>query len=337
MKPSLSVIFLLLFLVGCTSQPPQNENVVLNTATIHPTISETITSTDTPTRIPRPTRTPAPIPPTISAATLNAKATMESLEVVCDNYETDSGSYVRMSPNGEWFAINCGYKRNQTLVVQNMAGTKWVFHLADLLNPNLQDITGTFTLFTWSEDGRFLYFSKELGYDGGGNQCFPGYGVYGLYRLHLKTGTLVTLVSSRDDWFPGDEIRFSPTHEYYAVDRGGVTITNLASGNVTKIDTSGVMEMSWSPDGRFLAFSVATCGETLVESSSISVWDSSTSQTQVLFSTGEMLLRPDSWLNNSTLRFEGETWVGVNNIYTIFEYDLAGDQMIFSGTATPRP
>lgn len=319
--------------MGCTSRPVQNTSVASNTATFQPTISKTTLPTDTL----RPTLTPSPIPPTIPVATLKAQATMESLEVVCDEYETDSSRYVRVSPNGEWFAIRCGYKRNQSLVVQNLEGIKWVFHLANFLNPDLQGIMGNFTPLAWSDDGRFLYFTKNLGYDGGGNQCFPGYGVYGLYRLHLKSGTLVTLIQSKDDWFPGDEIRFSPNNKYYAVDRDGVKITNLESGKESKIDVSGVMEMSWSPDGKFLAFSVATCGEMLVESSSIFVWDSSTNQTQVLLSTKEMLLRPQSWIDNSKLRFEGEKWVGLNNEYTIFEYNLTGNEMIFSGTATPRP
>jgi hypothetical protein len=333
MKLFLYVIFLLIILAGCTSRPTQNTSVASNIATIQPTISKTTPPTDTPT----PTLTPSPIPPTIPVATLKAQTTMESLEVVCDEYKTDSSRYARKSPNGEWFVINCGYKRNQSLVVQNLEGTKWVFHLANFLNPDLQGIMGTFTPLAWSDDGRFLYFTKNLGYDGGGNQCFPGYGVYGLYRLHLKSGTLVTLIQSKDDWFPGDEIRFSPTNEYYAVDIDGVKITNLESGKEFKIDVSGVMEMNWSPDGKFLAFSVATCGENQVESSSIFVWDSSTNQTQVLLSTNEMLLRPQSWIDNSQLRFEGEKWVGLNNEYTIFEYNLIENEMMSSGTATPYP
>jgi hypothetical protein len=337
MKPSLYVIFLLLTLLGCASPPTQNTRAASNTATLKPIISKTIPATDTPTQTPRPTLTLSPVPPTIPMATLKARATMKSLEVVCDEYKTDSSGYARISPNGEWFAISCGYKRNQSLVVQNLEGTKWVFPLVNFLNPDLQGIMGNFTPLAWSNDGRFLYFTKNLGYDGGGNQCFPGYGVYGLYRLHLKSGNLVTLIQSKDDWFSGNEIRFSPTNEYYAVDTDGVKITNLESGKEFKIDVSGVMEMSWSPDGKFLAFSVATCGENLVESSSIFVWDSLTNQTQVLLSTNEMLLRPQSWIDNSKLRFEGEKWVGLDNEYTVFEYNLTENGMMFSGTATPRP
>jgi hypothetical protein len=341
MKLFLPIIFVLLIISGCTSVSDQNESLIVHTATIQPPPSITLlpskTSTPIPSQTPKLTKTLIPVTPTISVATLNAEATSEAVINLCDEFETDSDRYAILSPNGEWVAIRCGYKRNQSLIVQNQDGVRWVFHFRDFVDPSLGDVMGRFSPIAWSPDNRFLYFSKVMGYSGGGNQCFPGGGDYGLYRLHLDTGTLVTFISSDGQDFPGDKVRFSPTNEYYAVNRDGVTIRNIVSGNETKIDVSGVMEMMWSPDGKFLAFSVASCGETLVESSSILVWDSSTNQVQVLFSTEEMLLRPQSWIDNSNLRFEGETWVGNNNAYTIFEYNLAKSEMMFSGTATPRP
>jgi hypothetical protein len=332
MKPSLPILFLLVILAGCMPKPTQNASLVSNTATFQPSIGKTLPLTETP----RPTVTFTRVRPTIPAATLNAIATSEALESLCDEFESDSSRFSRISPNGEWAAISCGYKRNQTLIVQDQHGVKWVLHLVDFLDSDLQGGMGDLSPLAWSKDSRFLYFTKNLGYDGGGNQCFPGYGVYGLYRLNLETGKLVILVPS-DNSFPGNKILFSPNNQYYAVVIGNIRITNLVSGKVTTIGKSNVMEMSWSPDSRFLTFSVASCGEDFVESSSIFVWDSSTNQTQVLFSTTEMLLRPDSWINDSTLRFEGEKWVDKDYLYTVFEYDLAGDKMILSGTATPRP
>lgn len=336
MKSFLLVVFLLLILVGCKSTSTNDVNLISSTATFQPTINKTSPATGTPTQTPRPTLTLTPVLPTIPAATLNAQATSESLEHLCDQFDADSNRSSEISPDGEWFAIKCGYKWNQKLIVQSREGVKWIFNFVDFLDPGSDGMPGSFVSLVWSSDGRFLYFSRDIGYDGGGNQCFPGYGVYGLYRLDLKTGKLVTLVPS-DNSFPGNKILFSPNNQYYAAVIGSLRITNLVSGKVTTIGKSNVMEISWSPDSRFLAFSVASCGETLVESSSIFVWDSSTNQTQVLFSTKEMLLRPASWINNSTLRFEGEKQVGLNNLYTIFEYDLAGIKMILSGTATPRP
>jgi len=343
MKSFFLNILLLLIISGCVSKPSQDTSLVSRTATFPSNIDKTSTSS---VLLPTQTRTPTQeppmvatsIPPTIPVATLNALATLEPLEKLCDEYQTDSSRYSEISPNGEWYAISCGYKRNQKLIVQNLEGIKWVINFSDFFDSKSTEWSGGFVLLGWSFDGRFLYFSKMLGVSGGGNQCFPGFGVLGLYRLHLKTGTLTTLISTNKsfpgDGLPGYKIRFSPNNEYYAVNKNGVTITNLVNDKVTVIDTSGVMEMIWSPDSRFLTFSVASCGEDLVESSSIYIWDSSTSETQVLFSTNKMLLRPDSWVNMSTLRFKGENW---DYQYTVFEYDLAKNEMILSGTATPRP
>lgn len=340
MKPFLPVIFVLLIITSCTSVSGQNESLIAHTATIQLSSSKTVlppeTSTPTPSQTPEPTQTLTPVPPTIPVTTLNAQATLEAFSNLCNEFETDSSRYVEISPDEKWVSIGCGYKRNQTLIVQNREGVKWLFDFTDFVNPRLEGGMGSFTTLAWSPDNRFLYFTKVLGWSGGGNQCFSGYGVYGLYRLHLETGTLITLIPS-DDWFPGNEIQFSPTNDYYAIDKDGIQITNLITGNVTKLDVSGVMEMSWSPDGKFLAFSVAKCGEDFVESSSVYVWDSSTKQTQVLFSSEEMLLIPRTWINNSLLGFEGEKWVDNDYLHTIFEYDIKSSTMIFSGTATPRP
>lgn len=327
----------MLICVGCTPIPTPTASLVINTAPVQPAISETSAPSQTLTSILEPTLTATPISDLFPIATLNAQATLDTLVKVCEEFDANAGGYSRISPDGKWFATSCGSKRNQTLVVQNQEGIKWVFQFADFLSSGLEEMPGNFNIVAWSLDGQFLYFTKSLGYSGGGNQCFPGHGDYGLYRVHLETGTVKTLIASRDDLFPGDEITFSPSGQYYAVDTGGVIITNLVTGKVTIIDTSGVMEMSWSPDGRFLAYSIASCGEAFVESSSIYVWDSSADQTHTLFSTKEMLLMPQSWIDNSTLRFKGEKWVDTDVLYTIFEYDLIGDTMTFTGTATPYP
>lgn len=340
MKSFLSVIVLgLLVISGCAPSPNQGENLITLSATIqtHPSETAQPTNTSTPSPTSQPTEIPVPALPTIPVATLNAEAKLEAFSDLCDEFKTDSSRYAKISSDGKWVSISCGYKRNQTLIVQNQNGVKWIFKFTDFIDPSLEGGMGRFTPLAWSPDNRFLYFSKVMGYSGGGNQCFPGGGDYGLYRLHLETGDLVTFISSDGQDFPGDKVRFSPTNEYYAVNRDGITIRNIMSGKETKIDVSDVMEMNWSPDGKFLAFSVANCGETLVESSSIFVWNSSTNQTQTLFSSKEMLLRPKLWIDNEKLRFEGETWIGGNDKYTIFEYNLTESKMMFSGTATPYP
>src|SRR5436190_4036103 len=119
MKSSLPIFLLLPILVGCTPRPTQNASLVSNTATSQSPIRQTLQPTETPTRTPRLTLTSKPIltatriRPTLPVATLNARATLAPLEELCDEFETDSERSSEMSPTGDWFAIRCGYQRNQ--------------------------------------------------------------------------------------------------------------------------------------------------------------------------------------------------------------------------------
>ena len=49
------------------------------------------------------------------------------------------------------------------------------------------------------------------------------------------------------------------------------------------------------------------------------------------------MLTLQSWKDNSILEVEGEKFVDPEWVYTIYEYDIAKDDMFFSGTVTPRP
>jgi Tol biopolymer transport system component len=308
-------------------------NLIATVLALTPSSTPTVTLEPTKVSTATPTQTIGPI-----QKTENEKSTqIAQFPTACDEMRF---YYSKISPDGKWFAASCGEKRNQTLVVQNTEGTKWILEFADFLSPGFEnDIMGTLVPLSWSPDDDYLYFSKVLGYSGGGNQCFSySYGYYGLFRLNLNTGNWRTLVPPKDADFPGDSIEFSPSGDQYAISIDGIMLTNIITGEVTKIDVSGVMEeMIWSPDGKYLAYSVGNCGEDFVESSSIYVWDALTHQIQTLFTTDEMLLRPQSWLDNSTLRFEGEKFVGLKNLYTIYEYDITQDLVLFTGTATPRP
>jgi hypothetical protein len=248
---------------------------------------------------------------------------------------------VSVSPSSTWVASSCGYKRNQTLVVQNKEGTiKWILDFKDFLHPDsLFDgeapSGGLFPKF-WSPDGEYLYFTSGIGYSGGGNDCFPGFGAYSLARLNLKTGSWVNLIPPTDS-FPGYKITFSSTGRRYATDMDGVIITDLQTGEVVKLSTSGVMDLRWSPDGKHLAYSVASCGEQSVESSSVYIWDALRNQTQIVNTTEKMLLRPESWIDNSALRITEEKYVSPDMLYTVYVYDLMQEIITFTGTATPSP
>ena len=100
-----------------------------------------------------------------------------------------------------------------------------------------------------------------------------------------------------------------------------------------------VTKMSWSPDGLRLAISTAKCGDELVKSSTVYVWDSEKDQTTVLMETDGSLLFPEYWIGGLELRIGSEKWNEDEREYeyTIYEYDLAIGETVLIGTATPRP
>lgn len=257
--------------------------------------------------------------------------------------ECDEGYSGDVSPDGNWIAASCGYKRNQRLIVQNKQGTKWVVYFKDLVAPILvadgqvSIMGGAYPEF-WSPDGAYLYLSTSLGYSGGGNQCFPGFGSYGLFRLNLKNGNWTTLIPPHDN-FPGDEIKFSLTGRRYATDINGVMITDLTTGEVTQINSLGVINLNWSPDGSYLAYSLASCDEAdgLVQSSSVYIWEAATKEIHLLYESKDLLLSSEIWLDASTLRLLGEKRVGLDTYYNIFLFNVETTQLLSSSTATPYP
>jgi len=256
----------------------------------------------------------------------------------CDHVEFYSSN---ISPNGKWFAAGCDNKASSNLIVQNKEGTKWILEFKDFLSKDSPEgMWGEVSPVFWSPDGNYLYFTIGLGYSGGGNYCFPepwDRGDYGLFRLDLLKGMWSTILPSTS-YFPGYKIVFSPTGRRFAVSLDDVTISDLRTGENIQLEVDGVVErMSWSPDGKYLAYTSAICDDEKILSSSIYIWDATTSQSQVLLEVDKMILRPETWISNTKLRIAGEEIIGFNSAYTIYEYDIEPKGLLFSGTETPSP
>ncbi|HNE05373.1 MAG TPA: hypothetical protein PLT08_12685 [Anaerolineales bacterium] len=341
--------------------------ILLHTAcngqsTIAPTATNTQTKTLIPTKTPTLISTPTPKASSTSnpvastekagrataiaiqtaerAASIQAWDAKETqiaeFSIDCDSINMYSSN---ISPNGKWFSASCDEKETSTLVVQNKVGTKWVLEFKDFLSKDSPEgMWGGVSPVFWSPDGNFLYFTIGLGYSGGGNYCFPkNRGKYGLFRLDLLRGSWSTIISPTDN-FPGYEIVFSPTGRRFAISLDGVTISDLNTGENIRLGINGIVErMSWSPDGKYLAYASAICDDENIVSSSIYIWDSTTSQSQILFEADKMILRPEAWTSNSTLRIAGEEIIGFDSAYTIYEYNIEPRGLLFSGTETPNP
>lgn len=350
-----TVILFALVQTGCSGQ-----NIAKPTALLTPTITETLEPINTLTPPSTPVLAAASITPhpTIDTtqqtwhATAIAIYTEERTAIeqswnkkkdqiaqfpaTCEHIDFYSSN---ISPDGKWLAASCGYKRNQTLTVQSKDGEKLVLDFKDFLSrESPKDIMGALYPKFWSPESNYLFFTIGLGYEGGGDDCFPKYrGDYGLFRLNLSTGSWSTVIPSTNS-FPGYEIEFSPTGRRYAITLNGLMITDLQTGKSTEIATNETIEgLSWSADGKYLAYSLANCGAEKAMSSSIYIWNATTNQTQILFKMDGIMLRPQSWTDNSMLRIIGLEIINLKSFETIYEYSIEKKNISFTGTATPSP
>jgi len=359
MKPAYIFLagLLLILLVACgnSGEPTlQKENPI----TVTSTFSQKPTATSTPFFYKTPTSTLNFSTPT---ATLNPtqqiwlstytvldetqqaidEQTREKIGKEIDQFpkvcEGPNNFDVSVSPDANWLATSCGDKTYSILAVQNKKGTKWVLDYKDFLHPSfseLEGVTGGLGVVFWDPSGEYLYFTASVGWSGGGDFCFPkSGGTLGLFRLNLKTGFWSTLID-RTNRFPGDKIRFSTTGRRYAVDINGITITDLKTGDVIHIDTGGVMDLIWSPDGTKLAYSTSRCNEEgFVIDSSLYIWDALKNESRLILKTDKIILTPISWDDIAVLEISGDEFVdnNTNTIYTVYGYDITKDEVVFVG------
>lgn len=350
------ILILFLLISSCNSSvidtPINNENFSTKTEQLASTQNISSTSTVTPSQVLVNSTSTLTIEPTQQSAHFTAeyqeRLTATAWQVKRDAVATkvaqfppvDCGNNENLSslsPDEKWVFTVCGIKSNKISIVHNTNGVMWILESKNFLPSSMvgvEEISGSLTQEFWDTEGEYFYFSTYLSFDIGGNECFTGYGVNGLFRLNLKTGEVATLISPSEYV----EITFSQTGRRYAADLNGVFITDLNTGEVVQLGAENVMDLSWSQDGTKLAFSTAKCNsEGFLVSSSVYVWDAITKETHTLLTIDKISLHPDSWLDNKVLRINGEDFTSNRYILTIHEYDVVNMLLLSSGTATPRP
>jgi Tol biopolymer transport system component len=92
------------------------------------------------------------------------------------------------------------------------------------------------------------------------------------------------------------------------------------------------MELIWSPDGTKLAYSISRCNaDGFVVDSSLYIWDALENESRLILKTEKIILSPTSWDDVSMLIILGEEFVDTNTVYTLYEYDITQDELIFIG------
>lgn len=322
---------LLIFFIGLTLCGCQKGNSL--TLSVQMTPQETNILVDSTALIP----TETPNPPTKTATLIptrlfDAHATQtfqvkESLEVTMNQFpfSCDWINQRLLSPQGNWLAISCEYKIDQTLEVVNRMGKKWVLNYTDYLlrEPGM----GGLYPESWSKDERYLYFSSYIAYDGGGPCCY-GFGDAGLFRLDVETGKVSTILQLKDS-MSGYFLQFSPDGRWLVFTNGPMYLHDLQTGVNTQIKTEGHPgDITWLADSS--AFLYATCEvdetEFAAANSSILLYSIETKTTKLIFSQADQFLRIYPLFSNEFVEIFSQnqkTWEGTNYLLELSTFSLS--------------
>jgi hypothetical protein len=132
---------------------------------------------------------------------------------ICDGYYSPSN----FSPSGLWMAELC-YSENDKDLILTLSNREtevlWKLLYRDHI-PQMDFIPdGGMSVAYWSDDGRYAYFYSYPNTSGGG--CFVpnSFGGWGLFRLELKTGNVVSILPIGDNEFTWYGFSFSPTYKH---------------------------------------------------------------------------------------------------------------------------
>ncbi len=319
---------------------PETATPTVITLTMKPlfTLTNTAESTRKPTSTPLPSQTatislPIETPGPQSILTeqvlpLN-ETQIASFSSACD----DPNKSTSLSPKGNWLAVSCGYKRDQTLQIYSKTGKKWEVQFKDYIAKEF--ITGDFGVpgnlypVQWTSDEMYLYFTSAIGFSGGGT-CFYGGNGQGLYRLNLGNGTVAAALpplKGAADYI----ISFSPDGRWLAYTAGIPTILNLHTGiEIALQGRESAGDFTWSPDSSNLAYSACQTSEDFmkIKKSSIRIFSLDIHQSKTILEIDSGFLRIDSGNGNRMLKIYDAY---INHPDYLF-FDWSTEQLI-----TPAP
>jgi dipeptidyl aminopeptidase/acylaminoacyl peptidase len=183
--------------------------------------------------------------------------------------------------------------------------------IEDLRTGNLVRLqTGNSCLPNWSPDGKYIaclvWKSRGLPHE--------------LVIADVETGRVVLDPKARAS---ATTIKWSPKSQRIAVEgtihsrpKQMLYVVALPRGRVMVLDTVGVLAnygFSWSPDGRWIAFSRPTKLDNLgevIEAADLWIADAKTGDTWPLLETPESVESNPLWVTNSTIQIDRAHWDG---------------------------
>ncbi len=317
-----------------TPQPTKESTAEINTPAS--TLGTILPSSTYTSAVSEPTNTPTKNPQamlTEQAKSLE-RTQIASFSPTCDEANPHPTA---ISPQGNWLAISCGSKSDQTLRVYSKTGKKWVVQFKDYVSKEFiqdgQTPMGALYPVHWTHDEMYLYFRSAIGFSGGGTCFYGGFG-QGLYRLNLENGTVSATLApliGPDEYL----ISFSPDGRWLAYNAGVPTIFNLQAGKkiVLHEGKNAVGDFTWSPDSSNLLYGTCQTSEDYltIQASSIRIFSLETREAKTVLETKTGFLRIESGEGNKPRIYDGYT---NHPSYLYFDWST---QQVITPTVTPTP
>jgi hypothetical protein len=346
MKKAVAVIITIIFILilcACVGNNP-----ILSKEIIIPSISPSLTNMPklSDSQTPTPNRTETKVARNTEFAMLDktfyaenslptrtATPTLPYPELCSDSYHTYE------SPDKKWTAINCYSWNGFRLNVWNEQGKMWVIMFNDLNDYPLPTgapgpYVGTgFSDFFWDLKTEYLYFTIYQMYDPSNYVCKAYGNTKSLYRLTLETGNLETLLKPDLLFY----MEYSPTGHFIAIDKDGVTLLDLITGESEIINPRTGVSFEWSPDGRYLAYSVVDCSQDggHAISSSAYLYDTENGKSLTIMDFKDAPIYIEEWISDSKIQITNTLYdYAYKNTYI---YDLQNGTTLWLATITPTP
>jgi len=256
------VIFLLLFLIGCSPQP-----IVAQTLT--PTLKPIVTNSPKPTATtnsavtPSPTFSPAEetkaaVDPKVAKAMQTQEnfmfvavpATLEARNVKCkDGFVLEQGLDVVRTSNDKWTLFTCSpipqnindrwtpgvvdYGKRYTQIIKTDLSKTWTIQHNTFDYSTINRPDALMTPYRWTADGKYLYLYPRSypGGSGGTDSMSLETYINTLYRINLETGEFELVL--RNDQY--DALALSPDDQFLVYSENKkpdvIHVRNMENGN----------------------------------------------------------------------------------------------------------
>ena len=231
------------------------------------------------------------------------------------------------SLDGLWMTELCYNEDDKSLILtisNKETRDLWKLLYRDYIPPMEFVPDGGMAIANWSNDGKYAYFYSYANSSGGG--CFRPYslGGWGLFRLELKTGDVISILPIGNNEYIWYGFSFSPTNKHlvYGVNAKNFVVLDIETDKSFNINHKNRFDdgggFLWSKDETKFVYSTGTWTSES-EDYSLRLVDANTGKEEILLESDNSCFLAKEWKNENVVLIEQ---IEPYDQKTTLEYDL---------------